>query len=519
MVTAETTRLRRLRQRTPANLLAAPYGSGKVICALVTRHRRCSRGACPTLIYCCPPSQERDVTDCSFSSLPLAAAQLDNLSSLGYRRMTAIQAAALPLALAGVDLVAQAKTGSGKTATFALPLLARLNPRDFGTQALILCPTRELASQVAAEIRRLARYQQNIKVVTLCGGQAIGPQIGSLEHGAHVVVGTPGRIRDHLRKNTLSLARVGCLVLDEADRMLEMGFVEDIEQIVRQTPDDRQTLFFSATFPDDIQAMSSRFQRSPRQVAVEAQHQSLQIDQRFYLCRQQDRLEGLTKLLAHFHPEAAVVFCNTKQLVREVCACLEQQGSNGAALHGDMEQRDRDQVLVQFRQRSCRVLVATDVAARGLDIDDLPAVINFELPRSPEIYVHRIGRTGRAGKDGLALSLFTEEEQHRLAAIAELQQRKLSFEAIGTIARSQSGMAPPAFVTLCIAGGRRDKVRPGDVLGALTGEAGIAADAVGRIDVMDKLTYVAIERGLVDTALDRLLNGKIKGRKFKVRKL
>ncbi len=459
------------------------------------------------------------MTDRCFSSLPLPAAQLDNLGSLGYHQMTPIQAAALPLALAGTDLVAQARTGSGKTAAFALPLLARLNPRDFGTQALILCPTRELAAQVAAEIRRLARYQQNIKVVTLCGGQAIGPQIGSLEHGAHVVVGTPGRISDHLRKNTLSLSRVNCLVLDEADRMLEMGFIDAIEAIIQQTPTQRQTLFFSATFPNDIEAMSSRFQQSPERVAVEAMHQSLQIDQLFFVCQPDARFDALVRLLGHYRPDNAVVFCNTIQMVRDTCDHLARQGVSAAALHGDMEQRERDQVLVQFRQLSCRVLVATDVAARGLDIDDLQAVINVELPRTPEVYVHRIGRTGRAGRGGLALSIFTSAERYRLDSIGNFQQRALSFEAIETIAWSGVPLPSPTFLTLCIAGGRKDKVRPGDILGALTGEAGIDSREVGRIDVMDNVTYVAISREMADQALGRLVNGRIKGRKFKVRKL
>jgi ATP-independent RNA helicase DbpA len=459
------------------------------------------------------------VTDRSFSSLPLPAAQLENLGSLGYHQMTPIQAAALPLALAGADLVAQARTGSGKTAAFTLPLLARLNPRDFGTQALILCPTRELAAQVAAEIRRLARYQQNIKVVTLCGGQAIGPQIGSLEHGAHVVVGTPGRIGDHLRKNTLSLSRVNCLVLDEADRMLEMGFVDAIDAIIQQTPTQRQTLFFSATFPNDIEAMSRRFQKSPERVAEETMHQSLQIDQLFYLCQPDARFDALVRLLGHYRPDNAVVFCNTIQMVRDACDHLARQGISVSALHGDMEQRERDQVLVQFRQLSCRVLVATDVAARGLDIDDLRAVINVELPRTPEVYVHRIGRTGRAGKGGLALSIFTGAERYRVESIGDFQQRAISVEAIETIGWSDVPLPSPTLLTLCIAGGRKDKVRPGDILGALTGEAGIDSREVGRIDVMDNVTYVAISRELADLALGRLLNGRIKGRKFKVRKL
>jgi len=459
------------------------------------------------------------MSELSFSTLPLPPAQLENLESLGYTAMTAIQAEALPLALAGKDLIAQAKTGSGKTAAFALPLLCSLNPRDFGTQALVLCPTRELASQVATEIRRLARYQQNIKVVTLTGGSSIGPQIGSLEHGAHIVVGTPGRLKDHLRKKTLDLGRVGTLVLDEADRMLEMGFVDDIETIIGQTPASRQTLLFSATYPDDILALSARFQNAPRQVSVETLHSSQHIDQQFFICQKSGKLDALVKLLEHFRPESAVVFCNTKQFVRDVCAHLGQQGIAALALHGDLEQRDRDQVLVQFKQRSARVLVATDVAARGLDIDELSAVINYELPRNADVYVHRIGRTGRAGKEGLALSLFADSERYKLDAIGDYLGRELEFEAIEALPASQDMLPPPTFVTLCIAGGRKQKVRPGDILGALTGEAGIDGKRVGKIDVMDYAAYVAIEREVADRALGRLINGKIKGRKFKVRKL
>lgn len=454
-----------------------------------------------------------------FSNLPLPPAQLKNLEDMGYNSMTAIQSESLPLALAGKDLIAQAKTGSGKTAAFGLPLLCKLNPRDFGTQALVLCPTRELATQVAVEIRRLARYQQNIKVVVLCGGQSIGPQIGSLEHGAHVVVGTPGRLKDHLRKKTLDLSRVTTVVLDEADRMLEMGFVDDIESIIGQTPAERQTLLFSATYPDDIQALSSRFQNSPERVSVEAQHSEQHINQQFFICQKKGKLEALLQLLLHYQPEASVVFCNTKAFVREVCAYLEQQGIAASALHGDLEQRDRDRVLVQFKQRSCTVLVATDVAARGLDIDDLPVVINYELPRDPDTYVHRIGRTGRAGKEGLALTLFADSERYKLASIGDRQQREIEFEAIETLPKNHQFIPTPRFVTLCISGGRKQKVRPGDILGALTGEAGIDGKAVGKIDVMDYVAYVAIEREVADKALGRLINGRIKGRKFKVRRL
>ncbi len=459
------------------------------------------------------------MSELSFSVLPLPPAQLENLQGLGYKTMTAIQAEALPLALAGKDLIAQAKTGSGKTAAFGLSLLCRLNPRDFGTQALILCPTRELATQVAVEIRRLARYQQNIKVVVLTGGSSIGPQIGSLEHGAHIVVGTPGRLKDHLRKKTLDLSRVSTLVLDEADRMLEMGFVDDIETIIGETPSDRQTLLFSATYPEDIKALSARFQSTPEQVSVETLHSHQHIKQQFFICQKSGKLNALAKLLGHYKPETAVVFCNTKAFVRDVCTHLGERGIAAAALHGDLEQRDRDQVLVQFKQRSCRVLVATDVAARGLDIDDLSAVINYELPRNADVYVHRIGRTGRAGKEGLALSLFADSERYKLDSIGTYLKQELEFEAIEALPPGDSTVPAPAFVTLCIAGGRKQKVRPGDILGALTGDAGIDGKCVGKIDVMDYAAYVAIERNVADKALGRLINGRIKGRKFKVRKL
>lgn len=459
------------------------------------------------------------MSELSFEQFQLPPDQLKNLADLGYKQPTAVQAAALPLALAGKDLIAQAKTGSGKTAAFGIPLLCKLNPRDFGAQALVLCPTRELASQVATEIRRLARYQQNIKVVTLTGGQSIGPQIGSLEHGAHVIVGTPGRLKDHLRKETLDLSRVSTVVLDEADRMLDMGFVEDIETIVGATPSTRQTLLFSATYPDDIQRLSARFQTDPQQISVERQHTENQIDQQFFICSKNDKLDALAKLLGHFKPETAVVFCNTRQCVREVCSYLDERGTAALALHGDMEQRDRDQVLVQFKQSSCRILVATDVAARGLDIDDLPLVLNYDLPREPDVYVHRIGRTGRAGKEGLALTLFVDSERYRLNSIGEKLGRELDFEAIDTLPLNSGEMPRPAFVTLCIAGGRKQKIRPGDILGALTGEAGIDGKAVGKIDVLDFAAYVAIEREVAQKAMGRLINGKIKGRRFKVRAL
>jgi ATP-independent RNA helicase DbpA len=404
------------------------------------------------------------VTTNSFSELALSPGQIANLESIGYTDMTPIQAASLPAALAGRDLIAQARTGSGKTASFALPLLSKLNPRDFEAQALVLCPTRELATQVATEIRKLARHQANIKVVTLCGGQPIGPQIGSLEHGAHVIVGTPGRIKDHLRKQTLDLTRATTLVLDEADRMLEMGFLEDISDIIGATPSSRQTLLFSATFPDDIQQLSQRFQTDAQMVQVDSQHSAQAIEQAFYICQADARPEALLRVIGHHQPQQAVVFCNTRESVRELARQLTTAHHSALALHGDLEQRDRDQILVQFRQCSVRLLVATDVAGRGLDIDDLPAVINYELPRDAEQYVHRIGRTGRAGKTGLALSLFTERERFIIDGIGAYQSRQIEFEAVEALPASTASLPPAEFVSLAIAGGRKNKVRPGDIL-------------------------------------------------------
>ena len=454
----------------------------------------------------------------SFSSLALPETMQKNLLELGYKKMTAIQQASLPLAIDGKDLIAQAKTGSGKTASFGIPLLLKINQRDFGAQALVLCPTRELSTQVAQELRRLARFTQNIKVVVLCGGQAIGPQIGSLKHGGHIIVGTPGRISDHLRKKTLDISRVQTLVLDEADRMLDMGFRETIEGIIAQTPEKRQSLLFSATYPQDIESLSASLQTNPQRVSVDTQHQTVAIEQQIYLCDKKQRFESTLRLLNHYAPESAILFCHTKQNVRDLTQYLNDHGVKTIALHGDMEQRDRDQAFVQFQQQSARFLVATDVAARGLDISELPMVINVELPRDVATYTHRIGRTGRAGKEGLAISLCADSERYKLDAIAEYQQRDINFKAIEELEEKLSDLAP-GFTTLCIAGGRKQKVRPGDILGALTGDAGIDGKAVGKINVLDYVAYVAVKNAEADKALGRLINGKIKGRKFKVRKL
>jgi len=459
------------------------------------------------------------VPSTAFSDLPLGASTLANLASLGYAEMTPIQAQSLPIMLKGSDLIAQAKTGSGKTAAFGIALLEPLNPRYFGCQALVLCPTRELADQVAKELRRLARAADNIKILTLCGGVPIGPQIGSLEHGAHVIVGTPGRVQEHLKKGTLKLDGLNTLVLDEADRMLDMGFYDAIAEIIGQTPSRRQTLLFSATYPAGIEQLSAAFMRAPQQVRVEAMHDQKQIEQRFYEIDPAERMPAVMRILAGFRPESCVAFCFTRQQCQELVEYLGAKGISAMALHGDLEQRDRDQVLAMFANRSLSVLVATDVAARGLDIDALDMVINVELARDSEIHVHRIGRTGRAGKQGVAASLVAPAEAHRARAIEERQQAPLDWYPLSDLKAQPGEPLQPPMVTLCIGAGRKEKLRPGDILGALTGDAGIPGAQVGKIALFDFQAFVAVERGVARKALARLNAGKIKGRSLKVRVL
>ncbi|MNJ23199.1 ATP-dependent RNA helicase DbpA [compost metagenome] len=453
----------------------------------------------------------------AFATLPLSAAMLANLDALGYAQMTPIQAQSLPVILKGMDLIAQAKTGSGKTAAFGIGLLNPINPRYFGCQALVLCPTRELADQVAKELRRLARAEDNIKILTLCGGVSLGPQIASLEHGAHIIVGTPGRVQQHLSKGTLVLDGLNKLILDEADRMLDMGFYDAIADIIGQTPKRRQTLLFSATYPAGIKQLASTFMRDPQTVKVEALHADSQIEQRFYEIAPEQRMEAVSKVLDHFRPQSCVAFCFTKQQCQELVEHLQAKGVAAQALHGDLEQRDRDQVLTLFANRSLSVLVATDVAARGLDIDALDMVINVELARDAEIHVHRVGRTGRAGEKGLAVSLVAPAEGHRAQAIEQMQKAPLRWEQLDSL-KPQSG-APllPTMSTLCIAAGRKDKLRPGDILGALTGDAGLPGTQVGKIAIFDFQAFVAVERAVAKQALQRLNSGKIKGRSLRVR--
>jgi len=455
-----------------------------------------------------------------FSSLNLHPALISNLATLEYHQMTQIQAESLPLILEGKDVIAQAKTGSGKTAAFALGLLNNLEVKRFRVQSLVLCPTRELADQVAKDIRQLARAIHNIKVLTLCGGKPIGPQIGSLEHGAHIIVGTPGRIVDHLNKNRLQLEDINTLVLDEADRMLEMGFEPALDLIFSLCPKQRQTLLFSATFPEQIKSITKKINQDAVMVKVTATHDKNIIRQHFYQLKDNNQRSKATQmLLRHYKPESAVVFCNTKVETSEVANDIKMQGFSSQALHGDLEQRDRDLTLLKFANKSTTVLVATDVAARGLDIDSIDMVINYHISHDPEVHIHRIGRTGRAGSKGIACTLVTEKETYKLSKLEACLEQSIEVEELPKVNKGDTIIGKPAMVTIQIDGGKKQKVRPGDILGALTGKDGIDAKAVGKIHLFDYKAYVALRRDVANDGLKKLTNGKIKGRHFKARRI
>jgi ATP-independent RNA helicase DbpA len=455
-----------------------------------------------------------------FASLPLKPALLASVETLGYAAMTPVQAQSLPPMLDGRDVIAQAQTGSGKTAAFGLSLLQSLDVDTIRLQALVLCPTRELADQVSKAIRKLAANIPNVKLLTLCGGMPLGPQLASLTHDPHIVVGTPGRVQEHLKRGSLHGGGIKVLVLDEADRMLDMGFSEAIDDIIGRIAKHHQTLLFSATYPEEIRAVSRRVQQQPVEITVAAPADTQPaIEQQFIEVEPAQKLDALAQLLTGERGQHALVFCNMRRDVDAVAQELDRRGFSALALHGDMEQRDRDEVLVRFANRSCAVLVATDVAARGLDIAALPLVVSYDIAHDPETHTHRIGRTGRAGQTGLALTLCTPRERPKAANIEELQGTPLPWRPLKLAPPRGKTLNLAPMKTLVIDAGRQDKLRPGDILGALTGEAGLAAGDIGKIDVFATRAYVAITRALANKALERLRAGRIKGRNFRVRAL
>lgn len=452
----------------------------------------------------------------SFDLLPLPQPLREHLATLGFLQMTPIQAQALPLLLNGRDVIGQAATGTGKTAAFGLALLSRQTPGSALPGALVLCPTRELAAQVAEELRRLARPLANMRVVTLCGGAIFAHQRDTLARGADVIVGTPGRVQDHLSRGTLDLSQLHSLVLDEADRMLDMGFVDEVEAIANLAPTHRQTSLFSATMSDDVHAMSARLLRDPELVVVEPPAATVEaITQRLYAIGALAREEALIRVLAHHQPASAVIFCNQRVTCDAVVDALAQAGYVALSLHGGMEQRDRDLTLLRLSQGSLRWLVATDVAARGLDIDALPAVISYDLATTPEVHTHRIGRTGRAGREGEAISLIELPRQRRLWRALEPALGELEPALASSLPEPGAPPAPAAWVTLMIQGGKRDKLRPGDIVGALTQEVGLSADQIGPISVLHQTSFVAIARDQARRALRGVNQGQIKNRRFR----
>lgn len=454
----------------------------------------------------------------AFSSLPLSQSLLKLIAEMGFSEMTPIQAASIPLLLSGKDLVGQSQTGSGKTAAFIIPILEKIKVSDPFAQALILCPTRELCDQVLRECRKFSKAFPGLQTVALVGGQPYAQQLQALERGAQLIVGTPGRTLEHLNERNAQLDRLKIFVLDEADRMLEEGFTDELTAIIDQLPRERQTVFFSATFPEGVEVLSDRYQKNAERITIEQSLQNApQIEQYVYACENPEKEETLLKILKSHPSHCTLIFCRMKTTVAQIGQRLAKNKVSCGVLHGDLEQVERDRVTTLFRNGSLRVLVATDVAARGLDIDTLELVVNMDMPSSTEIYVHRIGRTGRAGRKGTAVSIATEYEVPMVAEIEELTGVKMRRQALSEQADFPDEMHRSLNRTLYISGGKGNKLRPGDILGTLTAEPNaIAGKDVGKIEVHDRFSYVAIKTSEVDKALAKLQSSKIKGSKFKV---
>ena len=454
-----------------------------------------------------------------FAALGLSTALQDVVAELGFSEPTPVQTQAIPVLLAGEDLIAQAQTGTGKTAAFALPILERLALEPRVPRVLVLCPTRELSAQVAREIRRLGRKHAGLRVLVLAGGEPRRRQSSALAEGAHVLVGTPGRLLDLLTRQDLDLSGLTTLVLDEADRMLDMGFEDEMRALLAAAPKSRQTALFSATFPDSIQALSGKHQRKPKRIHIEASETATkQIRQLVLRVDAEERLSALLRVLAHHPHESALVFANFKASIAQVKDALCQAGHAADSLHGDLEQIDRDRVMAKFRNGTTRVLIASDVAARGLDVEGLDLIVNYEIPHKPDVYVHRIGRTGRAGHAGVAISFASDREQAKLDAIEAFTGVKLGKARVPASTPALKPAESAAKMdTLRLSLGRKDKLRPGDILGALTGEAGgLSGDDVGKIEIHDTYSYVAVSRRVSNAARKSLSAGRIKGKRCRV---
>ena len=514
----------------------------------------------------------------TFEEMCLDTRIMRAIAEMGFEQPSPIQAQSIPIAVEGKDMIGQARTGTGKTASFGIPMLQRINPKDKNLQAIVLCPTRELAIQSANEIRKLAKFLHGIKVLPIYGGQEISKQIRSLKGGVQIVIGTPGRVMDHLRRHTLKPQTVDIVVLDEADEMLNMGFREDIETILGQLPEERQTMLFSATMPKPILEIAKRYLHEPEIVKVIQKELTVpKIEQYYYEVNPRKKTEVLSRLLDMYDPSLSLVFCNTKRKVDELVADLKGRGYFAEGLHGDMKQSQRDRVMNGFRNGRTDILVATDVAARGIDVDDVEAVFNYDVPQDDEYYVHRIGRTGRAGREGRAFTLVVGKEIYKLKDIqrycktkirrqpipsvndvAAIKVEKLLEQAGELIATDGLGRmmdlleeyldgsdysatemaaallamqlgetstqtlpkeefgdtgAEPGMVRMFMNIGKKDRVRIGDILGAVAGESGMEGALVGTIDMYDNFSFVEVPQEYAAAVLEAMNHSKIKGRR------
>ena len=523
-----------------------------------------------------------------FDELGIIPQILRGVEEMGFEEMTPIQAKAIPAVLEGGDVIGQAQTGTGKTAAFGIPILQKVDTSRKSTQVLVLSPTRELAIQVAEEIRNLGRYMHGVKILPVYGGQDITKQIRSLKGGIQIIVGTPGREMDHLRRKTIRCDEVNTIVLDEADEMLNMGFREDIETVLEYLPQERQTVLFSATMPKPILEITRKYQHDATMIKVTKKELTVSnIEQYYYDVKRKDKVDVLSRLLDYYNPKVSIVFCNTKRMVDELSRELTMRGYFAEGLHGDMKQGQRDRVMGNFRKGNTDILIATDVAARGLDIDDVEAVFNYDIPQDDEYYVHRIGRTGRAGRTGKAFSFVKGKEVYKLKDImrycktkiyaqpipssedvAQIKAEKImdriaamieetdlrdminfiekqinesDFTAMDIAAaflKQEIGGATSAptpygggkgggydfgdtgaengMVRLFINIGKKQKIKPGDILGAVAGESGISGDVVGTIDMYDKFTFVEVPIEYGNKVLAAMKNVKIKGKDINI---
>ena len=450
----------------------------------------------------------------SFSNLAICKDMLNNLNKLNYTTMTAIQEQSIPLALEGNDIIAKAKTGSGKTLAFCLPILNKLDVKNFSIQAIILAPTRELANQISDQMKKLARFKHNIKVTTLCGGMSYKPQVHSLSHKAHIIIGTPGRILKHLGDGNFEVDDINTLVLDEADRMLDMGFTEDINKIIDYLPKERQTMLFSATYPDNIEDLANNITRNAKVISVEQEETKPDITQKFYEVDENLKDKTVHNIICEQQKLSTIIFCNTKIACDNLSDALDGYGVDTLVLHSDLDQKQRNETLILFANKSFPILIATDVASRGIDIDDVDMVLNYDLPFDLEVFTHRIGRTARAGKSGLAISLVDDASYSTFKELNE--EGDFTLLSIDDIKVNEQFKIIAPYQTLFINSGKKHKLRAGDILGALTAGIGLEKSDVGKIDILDLCSFVAINHKVAKKTCDKLNNTKIKNKYHKI---